>query len=256
MGYFYFDESIQSRGNFIVGAFVYSETDLTPIVLQKIAAHGLVPGKDEFKSSFIMRDNDNLRQLRSSLSQLLIENCSLGLVVAPEAERKKLGSEALTALANFIKANGLEGVCHEAYFDEEINFLKPIHPSLERCCKIFADQKSELCAGIQVADYAAHRLGSMLLQEMGLITKTVLAGEGSGYLPETEFSLGFELWASLRYAFFRGPPNAEWNSSEDITSKRTYEVLGYGLHIADSCNEELKSAAIRRFGEVYLGCIH
>ncbi len=30
MGYFYFDESIQERGGFIIGAFVYASNDMTP----------------------------------------------------------------------------------------------------------------------------------------------------------------------------------------------------------------------------------
>jgi hypothetical protein len=43
MGHFYFDESIQEQGGFIVGAFVYSEEELGPCVNAAIAEVGLVP---------------------------------------------------------------------------------------------------------------------------------------------------------------------------------------------------------------------
>ncbi len=46
MGFFYFDESIQQRAEFIIGAFVYSEADLTPAVLEAITPAGLKPVKD------------------------------------------------------------------------------------------------------------------------------------------------------------------------------------------------------------------
>jgi hypothetical protein len=50
MGYFYFDESIHQRGDFILGAWVYSNDDLSPQVLHAIEVTGLIPGVDEFKS--------------------------------------------------------------------------------------------------------------------------------------------------------------------------------------------------------------
>lgn len=43
MGHFYFDETIQERGGFIIGAFVYSPNDVTPEVFSAIEQVGMRP---------------------------------------------------------------------------------------------------------------------------------------------------------------------------------------------------------------------
>jgi hypothetical protein len=53
----------QHRAGFIIGAFVYSEEDLTPPVFETLKIAGLAPGMDEFEERPIqqMREEDLLR---------------------------------------------------------------------------------------------------------------------------------------------------------------------------------------------------
>ena len=68
MGFFYFDESIQQRAEFIVGAFVYSETDLTPAVFKAISGAGLEPRVDEFKSGMQMDSRPDQVKARAGVA--------------------------------------------------------------------------------------------------------------------------------------------------------------------------------------------
>lgn len=122
-------------------------------------------------------------------------------------------------------------------------------------CVVNFDQNSKLVAGIQLGDLAAHTLGIMLLEQLGHISKKVRAGESSGYDPDLEIELGFELWASIRYSFFMGP-NGHGTTDDDQISMARFDVNGYGLYISPLCNPALTRAAEKRFGTNYLGCIH
>jgi hypothetical protein len=116
---------------------------------------------------------------------------------------------------------------------------------------------SRVVGGIQVADHAAHALGGMLLEEMGLLKKSVRAGENSGYHPDELFDLGFELWASLRYALMGRNEYIEGLSPPpDDPANPYFRVDGVGLYVASTCSAELAATARARFGVNYLGCIH
>ena len=80
------------------------------------------------------------------------------------------------------------------------------------------------------------------------------AGEKSGYDPDLDINLGFMLWVTLRYALFKAPQPIP--GPEDPLGDLMFDVANYGLHVASSCSEALRSAALKRFGECYLGCIH
>jgi hypothetical protein len=82
MGFFYFDESIHDRAGFILGAWVYSQSDLTPVVNKAIAEAGLQLGMHEFKSGARMDSGETQRVLRDKLKQGLQET-RLGVVVVP-----------------------------------------------------------------------------------------------------------------------------------------------------------------------------
>lgn len=97
----------------------------------------------------------------------------------------------------------------------------------------------------------------MLLEEMGIVKKQVRAGENSGYHPDDLLELGFELWASLRYALLGKNEYIEGVSPPlDDPANPFFRVDGYGLYIAPSCSRELAEYARNRFGINYLGCIH
>jgi len=83
--------------------------------------------------------------------------------------------------------------------------------------------------------------------------KMVKAGENSGYDPDMDIELEWELWARLRYSWFRGEAK---DRPSDLTAMQFVNVEDYGLYVSDAASAELKEAAISRFGRMYLGCIH
>ena len=257
MGFFYFDESIQQRAEFIVGAFVYSETDLTPAVFKAISGAGLEPRVDEFKSGMQMDSRPDQVKARAGLRQIL-QTLQIGLAVVPVSARSALGTEALVALEKIIVANGLVASRHQVYFDEGItvdpNMVAGLGARVGVSCDVFLNQDSRLIGGIQVADLAAHSMGVMLLEHLGYLKKMVKAGKNSGYDPDLDINLGFEIWATLRYSFFKAAQPIP--GPEDPLGELMFNVADYGLHIATSCDEALHVAIVERFGECYLGCIH
>jgi hypothetical protein len=259
MGFFYFDESIHDRAGFILGAFVYKDRDLTPTVFEALAEAGLQPKIDEFKSSAKMTSLAEQAKARKHLRGIL-SGVSTGVVVAPAARRESLGDEAITGLAKILKKNKLEVVPHEVFVDQGIKISDAVRKTFGdgpgRLCKLHSNQDSRLIGGIQVADLAAHSMGVMLLEQIGLVKKMVKAGENSGYDPNLDIELGFELWASLRYSFFKAPRPKPGPIPDDPVGELMFDVENYGLHIAASCDEKLREAALKRFAECYLGCIH
>ncbi len=121
-------------------------------------------------------------------------------------------------------------------------------------CSFRFEQDSRKILGLQVADLVAHTCATMLLDQLGLVMKTIKAGPNSGCDPDADMPLGFELWARLRWRFFAlGPPPYDtWKSQEDFK----VDVKSSGLHVSDACDESIKDAALSRFGYMYLGCIH
>ncbi len=259
VGFFYFDESIQERGGFVIGAFVYTRTDRTPIVFAELAEAGLKPGIDEFKSGAQMAVNPKHMKVREALRALLY-GAQVGAVIVPIADRKQLGNEALVGLEKILNANSLTGVPHKVFIDEGIvvdtssrtTFVK----GAGNLCEVHTDQDSRIVGGIQLADLAAHSMGVMLLEHQGLLKKLVKAGEKSGYDPDLEMEIGFELWASLRYSFFKAPQPNPGPNPDDPVGSLVFDVENYGLHVAARCDDALRRAAIKRFGDCYLGCIH
>lgn len=249
MGYFYVDESIHERGGFILGACVYSKTPLEELVNQSLISLGLKPGSDEYKSSYRMQGNDLRQRLRIKIKDILLIT-RIGLFVMPVGQRDAIALEGLKALEKIIEANEL-GSGHSAYFDEGILFPK-IMP-YNTTCKIFVNQDSKKIGGIQVADCAAHTMSIMLLEEMKIIDKNIKAKPNSGYAPEFYISIGFELWASIRSNFFtQDTPNLELEQHEGFN----LDTASYALHIADSCDAQLRAAVLSRFATNYIGCIH
>ena len=112
-------------------------------------------------------------------------------------------------LEKIIRANKLTASGHHVYFDQGIIVGPDLAGKFGRRvgvqCEVLLNQDSRSVGGVQVADLAAHSMGVMLLESLGYLKKTVKAGENSGYDPDLDIELGFELWASLRYAFFKAP---------------------------------------------------
>jgi len=70
---------------------------------------------------------------------------------------------------------------------------------------------------------------------LGLVTKTVKAGDNSGYEPNSDVELEFKLWAVVRYDFFAAPPPPDqWKSQLDFE----VDVEARGLHVASAWNPD------------------
>lgn len=259
MGYFYFDESIHARGGFILGAFIYSEEDVAGDVSQVLTEVGFVPTQDEFKSRLRMDKDSRLQALRNRL-KVLLQRTKLGLVVLPIDSRGCLGNEALKGLEKILSANFHRSQKHSIYFDEGIHFEKcaSMKRSFEerRNCKIFLDQDSRVIGGLQLADLAAHSLSIMLLEALGVISKTVKAGDHSGYDPDLDIEIGFEIWSWLRYCFFMSKGPTVEDLDKDPVGSLMLDTGSHALYISPFCNSELRSAAEKRFCKCYIGCIH
>jgi hypothetical protein len=257
---FYFDESIHDqRGQFILGAYV-SGPDPTEAISDALTAVGLDPDRDEFKSCAKMSEHPEQQALRGRLRDILQGRWlyRYGVVVVPARERPSFGKEALIGLRKICLANGLTPGGQDAYFD--IGIFPSARRGLEladeigvsRYCVLHPEEDSRQVKGLQLADLIAHTCGTMLLDALGLLSKTVKAGANSGYPPDLDIKLGFELWATVRYQFFNGGVPKGASTNEEFV----VDVARYGLHVAESCSPELRDAALARFGQQYLGCIH
>lgn len=257
MSHFYFDETIREQGKFIIGALVLSETDLSPIVSNEWQRLGLAPESAEYKSSD-PKENSELGMMQRKVMAKLLHASGLALTVSPISERRRLGEHCTDLLLQLSDSGFIKNDEHVLYLDENIA-LKVNDKERLKNVRIspFPGSDSKKVGGIQVADHAAHALGGMLLEEMGLITKKVRAGENSGYRPDDLLELGFELWTSLRYALIGRNEHIEGLSPHpDDPANPYFRVDGVGLHVAPSCSEILAQHARSRFGVNYLGCIH
>ena len=258
MGLLFFDDSKHDQRGFSLGVFVYADRDPSPAVNKALRDCGLRPGIDEFKSSSYMKRNPAQARLREKLRGI-IQHCRLGVVVVPCS--LELGYQAMFLLQKMLGHPDLDCRQHEVCFDEGLfksadrgrNTARDI--GLPEWCNLHLEQDSKRIAGIQLADLAAHTCAVMLKESLELIHKTVKAGDNSGYDPDLDIEIGFELWAGIRYNFLsQEPPQPdEWGEDD---SQPTASVLPYGLHISSTCGEKLRQSATDRFGSMYLGCIH
>lgn len=259
MGFFYFDESIHPNAKFTLGAFVSAEHNLNEVVAGALRQGGLIPRIDEFKSGARMNRSPQQVCVRNHLRSVVHDHCRIGIVVAPHSPRHLLGSEALCGLQKILSTNRFKSRRHQAFFDQGIFATAAIGKRAAETLggtvlTCFFEQDSRQVLGLQVADLVAHTCAVMLLAELGLVKKTVKAGENSGYNPDSDMELEFELWAGVRYNFFATapPPPDQWESQLDFQ----VDVESRGLHVAATCDPEVRRAALARFGSMYLGCIH
>ena len=188
MSYLYFDESIRENGQFIIGALVESKTDLSPCVRQKWIDMGLDPSQHEYKSSSPKEGNELGQGQRAFIGELL-SHSGLALTVAPVDARRHLGNYCTELVLQLLNTGLLSGGEHVLYIDENIRVSQNDRSRLESMSvRCYPNTDSSIEAGIQLADHAAHSLGGMLLEEIGVIKKRVRAGESSGYHPDEHLS--------------------------------------------------------------------
>ena len=258
MGFFFIDDSVHNDGDFCLGAIVYSESDLSTEILEIFQKHN-VAEDFEFKSSTNYSKKPNLISVRDDLKELTREKCKLGITVIPLKDRKKLGIECLKAIEQFI-INNSSSIEKNNYifFDEGMFESIPTAENFSKTLNIKNNnfrfkEDSKSIKGIQIADLCAHICSIMLKEELGIINKTVKAGENSGYDPDMEIDLGFEMWASIRYSFFCETKNFDF---DNLIDSQTFNVNKYGLYLSDLTSEKFNEKILNRFGNIYLGCVH
>ena len=259
MGYLYFDDSKHPACGFALGVFVFCDDDPSELINSKLLQSGLKPGEEEFKSSSLMNQNRRLTRLRGRLRTLLASYCKLAVVVA--SDDHELGPESLVLLQKMLRHPKLLEAKHEVFFDQGLFASRKKGQLLVKTKRGLEDQRfhfeqdSKLIAGIQLADLAAHTCSMILREALGYIPKTVKAGDGSGYNPDLEIELSFELWASIRYIFLSEPP-LDPNEWKDGELQPVANVENFGFHVASSVGQRFRNAATKCFGKMYLGCIH
>lgn len=239
----YVDESIHTRGDFVVTAAVCSPESLDDPVFAALAEHGFRPGRDEFKSSMAMKENPAAQSLRGHLRHILWRDCKLAIAVCPVSERENLGALTFGLLE---KLNANPPITGGAiYFDKGIRLPKVTSPNWA----VHNGCDSRLVGGIQLADCAAHIASVQLLSEMGFISKMVPT---SDMYPEPEVEMAWQLWTSLRYSLASGTP-IDGFDDEGMCEPM---MLPFGLLVTDSCSAAVKDAVEKRLSTVWLGCIH
>lgn len=258
MGQFYIDDSVHDEAGFIIGACVYTDIDINEKIIDIIKSCGFDPDSFEYKSSANYSKEPEKAKVRGRLKELLADSCKLGIVVIPRTIREQLGVECIKAVRQFIDRN--KGVKKPiiVYLDQGMFTSKDKAEQLIASinftdCTFYLEQNSIAIKGIQLADLAAHISSIQLKDALGLVTKMVKAGDNSGYDPELDIDLGFEMWATIRYTFFNEGSKLY---ADDPIAGAILKVEPYGLYISDLCDKNLSNIARTKFGDIYLGCIH
>jgi hypothetical protein len=259
-GFIYYDDSKHPDSGFYLGAFIYSDKDLNNIISEYISICGLNPNKEEFKSRLRKDKNPEQIELRGYLKKLIGDVRIFVVISAPNENDFKISSE--NALINLIENNTNELKPElNIFFDQGIfrngndaDIQYRVNKLEFNSVKLNIEQDSIKIKGIQLADLVAHTCSIMLKESLGLIRKTIKVGDNSGYDPDTDIEIGFEMWAGVRYNFFSTPPPHpdEWDSQLDCVAK----VDEKGLFISNNCSDKVKVKGNERFREMYLGCIH
>ncbi len=257
MAYLYLDDSKHHRFGFSLAAFVICDIDPTEHVSSVFRKHGFDPREFEYKSSAKMAGDKQLQALRDALKSFIGRQCQIAVCVVNGD--KKIGPAALRLLSSALSHPKLEGQSHKVFFDEGLfQSSKAASDLADRdsafgCCEFHFEQDSRMHLGIQLADIAAHTCSTMLLETLGHVTKKViLDAPGDSVYDGLEVELGFEMWAGIRYAFL-GKNRQNPKGDFDLAN---VDIYPWGLFIDESAGEWVSNAAMERFGESYLGCIH
>ena len=251
MGFIFFDDSKHPEAGFCLGAFVYLNNDPSDQIDEILRQQGLVPGVDEYKSRLPKNGAKAQVVIREELRKMLALTASISVAVAPTAA--ELGAAGLALLEQMLQHPTIRGADHIVAFDQGLFPSAPARSCAQSIgglssCTFHFEQDSRTARGIQLADLAAHTCAVMLKDALGLVTKTVKLGHAEGYEEGTEFELGWDLWAGIRYGFLHG--EALDSADPAMVDSRP------GLYVSPTAGERLRAAAFECFGSLYLGCIH
>ncbi|MFS2151428.1 DUF3800 domain-containing protein [Rhizobium sp. Rhizsp42] len=241
----YFDESIHNRGNFIVLAAVSATREHIQLASEALKECGFTPGEDEFKSSMTMAGNEKAQWLREAYRGI-ISRCKVGIAICAINERESLmilaGKLAQKMTSNSIDEGGT------IYLDGGMK-RHPVELPAGFDLATGCDSRSVI--GIQLADCCAHAVATIILDEMGIVKRTMAANDAYQDDREGEIALGWFLWASMRYALTSGMPvNPDDPFFEDANRQP------FGLELSPGCDPRVAEVVNKRFGVVWMGCIH
>jgi hypothetical protein len=166
--YRYVDDSIHDSLGFIALAFVFSTHDLDAPVRDALAAAGLDPEREEFKSGVRMDRHPAMQATREKLVDMVRKHAYVGVVIAHRHYIVPLGKQCLQALQSILIRNGISPAGLHVHVDQEIfsspgeakailgafRFLTPID--------LFACEVSHTRRGIQAADLVAHTFSQIV----------------------------------------------------------------------------------------------
>ncbi|MBA3017473.1 MAG: DUF3800 domain-containing protein [Proteobacteria bacterium] len=272
----YVDESVQSKDGFVITAFVLTNGFFNRQVARVLESEGLVPGKDEFKSSHRMDDNPTMRTVRQRILALAGEKTRVSVFIGPY-DRRTIGKHSLQALQSTLIRNGVPPYHLNVYFDQDIfpsvreaTRLHKIFHFL-RSARIYPKEDSRLNPGIQVADCIAHSFGQIVKEELTGKRKMIdIGGPDTGYSKGTEASLGWHLLMTLRHSLMTRPMvyNGERYSiapdplildpvaDDPVNYGQNPILLGWGVQVAPEAGANLRLCVERALGKIWLGCIH
>ncbi len=272
----FIDESIHTDLGFIVTAFVFVEKDITLKINSALIKAGLTPSKDEFKSGARMHGNESLQNLRSDLFGIISQYGKIAFLFTSEMNRKELGSEALVAMQEIFKKNGISPEATNAYFDEgmfpSINNANNTFNSIPKLksLKFYPEQDSKTCLGIQLADALAHLMSQIVRSAVIEKPKLIdIGGENTGYPAGTEAELGWALLMTVRYNFLSRQVLPEGHDYEPDTNPLIHsededhvelainpELIGWGIHFGKNIPTSIEYAVYKKLDKIWLGCIH
>lgn len=257
-------------------ALIFARGRFSYAVAKVLSAAGLVPRKDEFKSSARMDSNPKMRAARQSLLALAESATRVSVFVGPH-ERSTLGKRTLQALQSTLVRNGIRPSQLKVYFDRDIfrsaKEARRLHRLFHglRSCTIFPQEDSKLRLGIQVADAVAHSFGTIFKEHVsGKVKNVEVGGPGTGYPKGTVVPLGWELLMALRHSLLTRPMVYSGESYRVATDPVVLDpqhddpvdysqhpiLLGWGIQIAPEAPMELQQPIAKAVSRIWLGCIH
>lgn len=244
----YIDETVHEQYGFLILAYVMCPSDPQNDLARILTSHTA----DEFHALEKMHGNDSAQKLRGEMRSYVNWNCRWGVFVLPSSMRWNLVDELPGFISKLVVSCSSTDTV-SVYMDEgivkenQLQFLRDATgiEQLDLC-------KSHEVNGIQLADLVAALNGVRLREEISQRPKMLQYGEESGFDPPIQAELGYELWASLRYSMHR----ASTPLGEDMPEMAEFPTTGCGLFISDKCSQQLRDAAEKIFGRLYLGCIH
>lgn len=242
------DESIQHDLGYICVGFAYCERSPDEWVRSAICHAGLVPGIDEYKSGVRMVNAEARRFLRESISQVVLDNCKLGVYIGPIAERPDLLCAVADTARRIVVRNRLPAP-QAVYVDVGIYGKWP--PLADVSIKLIPNCDSKTVFGIQLADYVAYHCSYLLKCALTGKSKTVRVEMPYHPKSDEEVELAWLMRTELRRNFF-----VEYRDIEQIKGDDwSFQLSGYGAYFSADLPAPIDLAARETFDSMYFGCV-